>query len=180
PAPPPTENWLGNYCCTTYVMLARDSKITARTLNAQLQKFCARHLPASQATLATLDIGAEPITGLMVAQLNGQLLSGAPVSITTLLLALGGLVLVVACLNYANLATAQAARRAREVGLRKAIGAGKYRVMAQYLTEAALLTITAAALALVAIRAAAPALRNAVGIDLTLALSGNAGFWLFL
>src|SRR4029079_17450880 len=156
PAPPPTENWLGNYCCTTYVMLARDSKITARTLNAQLQKFCARHLPASQATLATLDIGAEPITGLMVAQLNGQLLSGAPVSITTLLLALGGLVLVVACVNYANLATAQAARRAREVGLRKAIGANRRRVMLQYLAESAVLTGIATVLSLVVVRLVAP------------------------
>jgi putative ABC transport system permease protein len=179
-APPPPENWLGGYCCTTYVMLARDSGLDAKALDAQLRAFGDRHLPVSQRELATLIVGAEPITGLMVAQLNGQLLSGAPLSITTLLLLLGGLVLVVACVNYANLATAQAARRAREVGLRKAIGAGKYRVMAQYLSEAALLTVAGAVVAVVTIWLAAPALHAAVGIDLNLALGDNVAFWAFL
>ncbi|HET7131611.1 MAG TPA: ABC transporter permease, partial [Gammaproteobacteria bacterium] len=180
-SPPPPENWLGNYCCTTYVMLPRDSKLTAKTLKAQLKAFGERHLPVQQAELATLEVGAEPITGLMVAQLNGQLLSAAPgLSITTLLFLLGALVLLVACVNYANLATAQAARRAREVGLRKAIGAGKYRVVAQYLFEAGLLTAAAAVIAVVVVWLAAPALRDAVGIDLQLGLAKDAGFWLFL
>ncbi len=165
-APPPPENWLGGYCCTTYVMLKKDSKLTPQALDAQLKAFGERHLPIQQKELASLVVGAVPVSGLIVAQLDGQLLSSAPLSITTLLLALGTLVLVVACVNYANLATAQAARRAREVGLRKAIGAGKYRIMAQYLTEAALLTVTALVIAIVVVRLAAPALHDAVGIDL--------------
>jgi putative ABC transport system permease protein len=179
-APPPPENWLGGYCCTTYVMLKKDSKLTPQVLDAQLKAFGDRHLPIQQKELASLIVGAVPVSGLMVAQLDGQLLSSAPLSITTLLIALGTLVLVVACVNYANLATAQAARRAREVGLRKAIGAGKYRIMAQYLTEAALLTVTALAIAIVAIRLAAPALHDAVGIDLRLALRDNIRLWLLL
>jgi putative ABC transport system permease protein len=178
-APPPPENWLGGYCCTTYLMLNRDSPLTEATLNAQLRAFGERHVPPQQAELASLTIGAVPVTQLMMAQLNGQLFSGA-VSITTLLLALGGLVLIVACVNYANLATAQAARRAREVGLRKAIGAGRYRVMAQYLAEAALLTLAGALLALAAIALIAPALRNGLGIDLNAGLFTDVGFWAFL
>jgi putative ABC transport system permease protein len=178
-APPPPENWLGNYCCTTYVMVDPASGLDESALNAQLRAFGERHLPPAQAELASLTIGAVPVTGLMVAQLNAQLFSGA-VSITSLLQLLGGLVLVVACVNYANLATAQAARRAREVGLRKAIGAGKYRVMLQYLAEASLLTIAAAAVALIAIGFAAPLVRNALGIDLNLGLFADTGFWLFL
>jgi putative ABC transport system permease protein len=180
PAPPQPENWLGNYCCTTYVMLKRDSTLTPRTLNAQLKAFGDRHLPVSQRELASLEVGAVPVSGLMVSLLDSQLLSGAPVSITTLLFSLGALVLAVACVNYANLATAQAARRAHEVGLRKAIGAGRFRVMAQYLAEAALLTLAALAVAVAAVLLAAPALKNAAGIDLLLALRGNTAFWAFL
>jgi putative ABC transport system permease protein len=108
------------------------------------------------------------------------LLSGAPISISTLLLLLGALVLVVACVNYANLATAQAARRAREVGLRKALGAGRRGVMLQYLAESALSTAVAAVLSLAAVRLATPVLRNAVEIDLSLSLFDGAGFWLFM
>src|SRR5882672_1033045 len=115
--PPQPENWLSNYCCTTYLMLARDSTLTPAALDAQLKGFAERHMPVSQRELAAIQVGAVPVSGLMASALNAQLLPGAPVSITTLLLGLGALVLVVACVNYANLATAQAARRAREVGL---------------------------------------------------------------
>jgi putative ABC transport system permease protein len=178
--PPPPENWLGGYCCTTYVMLSRGSSLVTATLNERLKAFGEAHIPLAQKEITTLTIGAVPVTGLMTAQLNAQLLSGAPISITTLLLVLGTLVLVVACVNYANLATAQAARRAREVGLRKALGANRRRVMLQYLAESAVLTAIATLLSLVAVRLVAPLLRNAVDIDLRLSLFDGAGFWLFL
>jgi putative ABC transport system permease protein len=179
-APPPPENWLGGYCCTTYVMLSRDSVLTTETLNERLKAFGEAHIPLAQKEITTLTIGAVPVTSLMTAQLNSQLLAGAPISITTLLLALGTLVLVVACVNYANLATAQAARRAREVGLRKALGASRRGVMLQYLAESAVLTAAAALLSLAAVRLVTPVLRNAVGIDLGLSLFDGVGFWLFL
>ena len=179
-APPPPENWLGGYCCTTYVMLSRGSGLTDATLNERLKAFGVAHIPLAQKEITTLTIGAVPVTSLMTAQLNSQLLSGAPISITTLLLVLGTLVLVVACVNYANLATAQAARRAREVGLRKALGANRRRVMLQYLAESAVLTGIATVLSLVVVRLVAPLLRNAVDIDLRLSLFDGAGFWLFL
>jgi putative ABC transport system permease protein len=178
--PPQPENWLGGYCCTTYVMLSRGSSLTATTLNERLKAFGEAHIPLAQKEITTLTIGAVPVTRLMTAQLNQQLLSGAPISITTLLLVLGTLVLIVACVNYANLATAQAARRAREVGLRKALGANRRRVMLQYLAESAMLTTVATIVSLVAVRLVAPLLRNAVDIDLRLSLFNGAGFWLFL
>jgi putative ABC transport system permease protein len=161
-------------------MLSRDSTLTTRTLNDRLKAFGEAHIPLAQTEIMSLTIGAVPVTSLTTAQLNSQLLAGAPISITTLLLALGTLVLVVACVNYANLATAQAARRAREVGLRKALGANRRRVMLQYLAESAVLTSIAILLSLVAVRLAMPVLRNAVGIDLGLSLFDGAGFWLFL
>ncbi len=179
-APPPAENWLGGYCCTTYVMLSRDSSLTGASLNDRLKAFGEAHIPLAQTEITTLTIGAVPVTQLMVAQLNAQLLPGAPISITTLLLVLGSLVLVVACVNYANLATGQAARRAREVGLRKALGANRRRVMLQYLAESATLTAAAIVLALVAVRLVIPVLRNAAGIDLGLSLFDGASVWLFL
>jgi putative ABC transport system permease protein len=179
-ASPQPENWLGGYCCTTYAMTSRENTLSTATLNERLKAFGEAHIPLAQKEITTLTIGAVPITSLMTAQLNSQLLSGAPISITTLLLALGTLVLVVACVNYANLATAQAARRAREVGLRKALGANRRRVMLQYLAESAVLTAAAALLSLVAVRLVIPVLRDAVGIDLGLSLFDGASFWLFL
>ena len=159
--------------------LKPSSRLAPETLDAQLREFGKRHLPVAQSEFADLTVGAVPLGGLMVSQLNGQLLGGSGVSITTVLLALAALVLVVACVNYASLATAQAARRAREVGLRKAIGANRAKVMTQYLAEAGVLTIVAAAVALLAVRLLMPVIHNAVGINLALGLY-SAGFWLFL
>jgi putative ABC transport system permease protein len=178
-APPPPENWLGGYCCMTFVMTNATSSLTPDTLDAQLREFGNRHLPVVQQEIAMLTVGAVPLGGLMVSQLNAQLLGGSGISITTVLLALAALVLLVACVNYASLATAQAARRAREVGLRKSIGANRRRVMIQYLAEAGMLTAIAAVVALLAVRLITPLLHNSVGINLGVGLY-SGGFWLFV
>lgn len=50
-------------------------------------------------------------------------------------------IIVIACINYINLTTAQAANRAREVGIRKVVGAHKQKLMKQFLTESILLVL---------------------------------------
>ena len=107
-------------------------------------------------------------------------LNGAGMTISGLLLALGGLVLGVACVNYANLATARAARRTREVGLRKALGAQRRQVAIQSLVEAGLLTMISVAVALAIVQASMPLLRTVIGADLSAILFAGARFWLFL
>jgi ABC-type antimicrobial peptide transport system permease subunit len=111
---------------------------------------------------------------------TGLFIDDAGVSVPTLLLTLGLLVLIVACVNYANLATARAARRTREVGLRKALGADRAQIARQYLFEAGALTSVALVLALAAFRLAAPLLRAIAGVDVTPALFAGPQFWGFL
>ncbi len=59
---------------------------------------------------------------------------------------IAALVLIIACINYMNLATARAARRAAEVGLRKVVGADKRQLVWQFLGEALALALLARAL----------------------------------
>lgn len=61
-----------------------------------------------------------------------------------ILLAVAGLILLIACTTYVNLSTAAALERAREVGVQKVLGAGHWQLVGQYLGEA--LALTAAAL----------------------------------
>lgn len=58
--------------------------------------------------------------------------------------AVGIFILVVACINYVNLATARAARRARSVGIRKILGVGRWSLVTQFLGEALLFALIAA------------------------------------
>jgi putative ABC transport system permease protein len=181
-APKPPERWFSGYCCVTYVVLSEASRATPESLKARFAAFVTRRVPQTQLATADLTVGLLPVRDLMAAQLGATIFAGANVGlpVTTLLMLFGGLVLIVACVNYANLATAQAIRRAKEVGLRKVIGAGRVQIMLQYVLEAGLLTAAAVVLALAITVAFVPAIRDATEIDLRLVLFKGIGFWLFV
>ncbi len=66
------------------------------------------------------------------------------------------MILLIACINFTNLATARASQRAREVALRKVLGARRSQLVFQFLSESLLLSVIAFALALVFVYAALP------------------------
>ncbi|CCH57065.1 protein of unknown function DUF214 [Fibrisoma limi BUZ 3] len=81
-------------------------------------------------------------------ELNHQRSGMAPRPISYALIAVGLLLVMAACINFVNLATAQALKRSKEVGVRKAIGSTRWQLIVQFLTETALLTLAAVMLAL--------------------------------
>ena len=83
--------------------------------------------------------------------------------------AAAGLVLLLGLINYVNLATARAARRAREIGVRKALGAGRGAVAVQFLVESVVLTVLAAVAALALAAALVPTFNAGFETDLALA-----------
>ena len=78
-------------------------------------------------------------------------------------------ILLVAIVNYMNLATARTAQRVREVGVRKTIGASRAQVMRQFLAEAVLVTGIAFALAVALAQLALPVFNTVFGKSLSLA-----------
>ncbi len=92
------------------------------------------------------------------------------------------LILVIACINFMNLATARSASRAREVGLRKVMGSVKNQLIAQFLLEAILLAVLSTILAVAAAYLLLPTFNNLVeknlqfviGPDVIVGLGGFA------
>ena len=81
------------------------------------------------------------------------------------------LVLLVACLNYANLGTALAAQRVREIGLRLSMGAGRSQLARQFLIESAVVTSLAFAIAVALADTLAPHVTRFGGTEIALAYS---------
>jgi ABC-type antimicrobial peptide transport system permease subunit len=81
-------------------------------------------------------------------------------STVTIFSILGAFLLVIACINYVNLTTARAAMRAKEVGIRKIVGAGKTSLFLQFLTESLLISSLALLITIGLVYLSLPAFRN--------------------
>jgi putative ABC transport system permease protein len=83
------------------------------------------------------------------------------------------LIVLIAAINFMNLSTAQASRRAKEVGIKKVAGSTKGMLVAQFLSESFILSFVSLILALVFIKATLPYFNNLLGAKLFLSLFGN-------
>jgi predicted permease len=87
-------------------------------------------------------------------------------------------ILLIACINFMNLTTARSARRAKEVGLRKVVGARRGEVMKQFFGESLLLTLISLVVSLFFVQLLMPGFRILTGKPLSMA--GFTGFGIFL
>lgn len=92
---------------------------------------------------------------------------------------IGGLVLLIACINFVNLTTARSEKRAKEVGVRKAIGSRKKDLVFQFLTESLLVTVTAFLISLLMVSLSLPAFNRLSGTSIRIPFSSGY-FWLLL
>ncbi|MEA3052822.1 MAG: putative transport system permease protein [Sphingomonadales bacterium] len=90
------------------------------------------------------------------------------------------LILLIAAINFANLSAARSTLRAREVALRKVVGAGRRQILAQFLLEAVTLTALAAVLGLAVAELALPWLGDLLGLERGAAVSNYWKLWALL
>ncbi len=103
-----------------------------------------------------------------------------PVGSVTYLYILGSIAvftLLIACINFMNLSTAQSSKRSAEVGVRKVLGAGKQSLLWQFLGESVLMSTVAFVFALVLAKVLLPAFSKMSGRDLSLDFSQ---YWLII
>ncbi|MEM6782153.1 MAG: ABC transporter permease [Bacteroidota bacterium] len=150
---------------------------TPASVEAKFPAFIERHggEGASAGTVFALQpLGDIHLTSdlLQEARVNGD---GTAV---TFLAIIAGLILLIAWVNYVNLATARAVERAKEIGVRKTLGANRGQLMRQFLFESLLVNVLAAVLALGLTLAAWPLFEALVGKPIPLAPATNAPLWL--
>ncbi|ASZ10915.1 ABC transporter permease [Chitinophaga pendula] len=89
---------------------------------------------------------------------------------------IGILVLIIACINFINLTTARSEKRAKEIGIRKAIGSLRAQLIIQLLMESFLYTVMAFGIALIVVQLVLPAFNQLTGAILSLPLRAPL-FW---
>jgi putative ABC transport system permease protein len=154
-------NWnnlsIGNM---TYVLLSEN--LDEAWLNSQMDSIFARMVPDDQKEV----IADLTVTPLQQANLAVWDMIGMPVIAVVSLLSF--LVLVVACVNYTNLATAQSLGRSREVGMRKTMGATQKQLLGQFLIESLVIASIAMIVAVAALELIIPLFNNAANKSLTI------------
>ncbi len=94
-----------------------------------------------------------------------------------LLLGIALFIIIIAWVNYINLATARAISRAKEVGIRKVIGSQRKQLIFQFLSESALLNGVAVLLAVIIVLVAIPGFNALSGQQISFSLFANGSFW---
>ncbi|MFD0794998.1 ABC transporter permease [Mucilaginibacter litoreus] len=107
---------------------------------------------------------------------NGKPAGGA-IETVRLLLVIALLVLLIACINFMNLSTAQSEKRGKEVGVRKVIGANRFAIIKQFLAESVLITTIAGVIAVALVQLTLPAFHELTGKKLTIDYN-NPYLWL--
>ncbi|MEM1095958.1 MAG: ABC transporter permease [Bacteroidota bacterium] len=158
------ESW-GYVDFFTYVLLRPDADVEA--FQAQMPAFVDRHYGEalrSQSPPQNVHLRFEPMYEAYLAPTRGRKM-GPQGNANNLYIfgCIGLFVLLIAGINFTNLSTARAVERAREVGVRKVVGAYRPALIRQFLAEAALLALTGMALALVIAEVSLPAFQSLTG-----------------
>jgi putative ABC transport system permease protein len=93
---------------------------------------------------------------------------GGQIKFVKLFSLIASIILLIACINFMNLATARAGQRAREVGVRKTLGALRQSLISRFIAESLLLSFLSVALAVLLVYIALPAFNNLINKELTL------------
>ncbi len=155
--------------------------VEAAELNARMPAFEKRNLPpaeddGAQSTDELLDFRFVPIRDIHLgASHEGSMKPGGDPLAVNAFAVVALLILGIACANFTNLTTARASLRAREVGVRKVLGATRPQLIAQFLAEAMLLAAVATLIGLALVELLLPFFNRLLGLELSLSYVGEAG-----
>ncbi|MGH2563638.1 MAG: FtsX-like permease family protein, partial [Ginsengibacter sp.] len=174
------DTWAGNNFTNSFIKLRPDANVAAleKKLPAFLQRHGADQLKQSGMTkrLHLQPIGSiHTTTGYEV-----EMTKTVDPSFLNILILIAVLIQVIACINFMNLSTARASKRAKEVGVRKVIGAERKDLIKQFMSESFLLSVIGVVIALPLLLFALPYLNQVTQADIHLLMFSDYRIWLML
>lgn len=165
------KSW-GNHSFQMFVQLHNGASLDQA--NASIKNIVKENNPKDD---ATAELFLYPLSQLRLhSQFENGKPSGGMIEYVQLFSAIATFILIIACINFMNLATARSESRAREVGIRKSIGSRRKELIAQFLGESLLITMLAFLTAIVIIELALPLYNQLVNKRLLIDYS-NPWLW---
>ncbi|MEP1095794.1 MAG: FtsX-like permease family protein [Cyclobacteriaceae bacterium] len=163
------------YNSETNCFVLLDNENSSVEIESQLDGYLMKYQPEDMASMKELKL--QPLAEMHSSETVTRNYRGATVS-DNKLIALGivGLFMIItACINFINLATAQAVKRSKEVGVRKSLGGNKAQLIAQFLSETFLITFIATIVGLLVAELLASQIENIFGYEISLQLFAGLG-----
>lgn len=172
------NNWAVNNIFHTYVKLRDDADPAA--FESKLTPFLNRHGAADLKALGiSKTLFIQPVTDIYLRSSIGNEI--APNGSMTYLYIFGSIavfLLVIACINFMNLSTARSEKRAKEVGVRKVMGAVRHSLVYQFLGESMMLAVMALAIAVLVVQLLLPYFNNLTGKGLDMFANPAFLYWM--
>jgi putative ABC transport system permease protein len=153
----------GNNCLSTYVELKPG--VQPASVNKLLYNFIQKREPSSIARPFLFSMYDWHLRNNFD---NGVQTGGGAIQYVHLFSLIAWIILLIACINFMNLATARSGKRAREVGVRKVLGAAKQNLIFQFIGEAVFMALLSAIVAVIIMKLMLPAFNTMVQKTLSL------------
>jgi putative ABC transport system permease protein len=158
------NNW-GNNSFSTFLLLPPG--YDPLKLTKAFPAFQNKHIEQNASKYSVLNL--MKLTDIhLYSHLDSEIEANGDIQYVYLFSAIAIFILMIACINYMNLATAKSATRAKEVGMRKVIGAVRSQLINQFLSESILLVFVSVILAMLLVVLCLPALNNFTQKELTI------------
>lgn len=157
----------------TKIMLAKGAD--AEQVSAKIAEFVKQRNEHSNVTLFLQPYSENYLYG----RFEDGIQSGGRIEYVRLFSIIAAFILIIACINFMNLSTARASLRAKEVGVKKAIGANRGTLIRQYLTESTLIAFAAFLVAILLVVAFLPQFNLITDKDISLAISPTMALGFF-
>ncbi len=156
----------------TYILLKENSKM--ESIHEKFTPFYDKYMkPIGDQINATFNLTSTPLVETHFKQGLGAELPTGNKSYVFIFSAVAVFILMLAAINYMNMATARSVKRAKEVGVRKVLGAHKKLLIRQFLSESLTLAIIALLIAILIVTLLMPEFNNLSGKELSFNLTSN-------
>ncbi len=172
------NNW-GSIALYNYVLL--DKNTDPKALEAKFPDFNDRHMADLKKINVFFDLFLQPLKKIyLYSDLEGELDATGDIDYVYLFSAIAIFILIIACINYMNLATARSFKRAKEVGMRKIHGAYTNHIIRQFLGESLLFSFIALILSMAIVQIILPNFNDLIYPNLKNKPEDNLSFILML